>query len=303
MLRRVRFPGRQGLLRLLHLRDDEPAPARRFTGEPMHRRHRQYARPQQRAGRRLRRLRPLPAVADHYAFQMMYNDDGAGQKDAEAVPDTTTFTMAHAESHPHRALRGRSEDAPLLWRYFVQPSDKSLPASEIEDATTTSWSQRGDAHQHRRIDGAFVFSSGKNMGVFKGVGFPEDIADFFRLDEYEGYIWTAHGRFPTNTQALVGRRPPLQHPRLDRGAQRRDLLLRHQPPLPGDVRLPLHHAHRHRGHRLRGRPAGAPARPLHRGYGQGAGARRCGSEIDRMPPRASGNWRHGPAPGLRPACC
>ncbi len=54
------------------------------------------------------------------------------------------------------------------------------------------------------IEGAFVFSSGKNMGVFKGVGFPEAIASYFRLEEYEGYLWTAHGRFPTNTTGWWG---------------------------------------------------------------------------------------------------
>ena len=37
------------------------------------------------------------------------------------------------------------------------------------------------------------------MGVFKAVGYPEDVADFYRIEEYEGYSWTAHGRYPTNT--------------------------------------------------------------------------------------------------------
>jgi glutamate synthase domain-containing protein 1 len=51
---------------------------------------------------------------------------------------------------------------------------------------------------------SFVFSSGKNMAVFKGVGYPEEIAEYFRLENYKGYIWTAHGRFPTNTVAWWG---------------------------------------------------------------------------------------------------
>jgi glutamate synthase domain-containing protein 1 len=51
---------------------------------------------------------------------------------------------------------------------------------------------------------AFVFSSGKNMGVFKGVGFPEDVAEYFCLEDYKGYLWTGHGRFPTNTQGWWG---------------------------------------------------------------------------------------------------
>jgi glutamate synthase domain-containing protein 1 len=53
-------------------------------------------------------------------------------------------------------------------------------------------------------DGAFVTSSGKNMGAFKGVGFPEEIADYFRIDKYKGYMWTAHNRFPTNTPGWWG---------------------------------------------------------------------------------------------------
>ena len=51
---------------------------------------------------------------------------------------------------------------------------------------------------------AFVFSSGKNMGVFKGVGFPEDVADFFCLEDYQGYLWSCHSRFPTNTPGWWG---------------------------------------------------------------------------------------------------
>jgi glutamate synthase domain-containing protein 1 len=55
-----------------------------------------------------------------------------------------------------------------------------------------------------KIEDAFVFSSGKNMGVFKGVGYPEEIAEYFCLEQYEGYLWTAHGRFPTNTPGWWG---------------------------------------------------------------------------------------------------
>jgi glutamate synthase domain-containing protein 1 len=54
------------------------------------------------------------------------------------------------------------------------------------------------------IEDSFVFSSGKDMGVFKGVGYPEQIARYFCLEDYEAYIWTAHGRFPTNTNAWWG---------------------------------------------------------------------------------------------------
>jgi glutamate synthase domain-containing protein 1 len=55
-----------------------------------------------------------------------------------------------------------------------------------------------------KMEEAFVFSSGKNMAVFKGVGYPEEIAEYFCLEQYEGYLWTAHGRFPTNTPGWWG---------------------------------------------------------------------------------------------------
>lgn len=42
------------------------------------------------------------------------------------------------------------------------------------------------------------------MGVFKAVGFPEDVGRFYRLEEYAGYSWTAHGRYPTNTPGWWG---------------------------------------------------------------------------------------------------
>jgi glutamate synthase domain-containing protein 1 len=57
---------------------------------------------------------------------------------------------------------------------------------------------------NKEYNGAYIFLSGKNMGVFKGVGYPEDIGEFFMLDKYEAYMWTAHGRFPTNTPGWWG---------------------------------------------------------------------------------------------------
>ena len=57
---------------------------------------------------------------------------------------------------------------------------------------------------NQNIEGAFIFSSGKNMGCFKAVGYPEDVGEFYRLDLYDGWCWTAHGRYPTNTPGWWG---------------------------------------------------------------------------------------------------
>lgn len=117
----------------------------------------------------------------------------AGADDVIAADDTTTDCAT-----------GSVTDAATV---VVDPLAGSLPG-------VTPSGQRDEEADERiialvmavnlQIDGAFVLSCGKNMGVFKGVGYPEDIGRFFRLDEYEGYLWTAHGRFPTNTQGWWG---------------------------------------------------------------------------------------------------
>jgi glutamate synthase domain-containing protein 1 len=42
------------------------------------------------------------------------------------------------------------------------------------------------------------------MGVFKGVGFPDEIGEFFRLADYDAWTWIGHARFPTNTPGWWG---------------------------------------------------------------------------------------------------
>lgn len=138
-----------------------------------------------------------PQYSELYCFHMMYDDHGAREETEEFFK--SVFEMEGAEVIPTRICEG-VDDPPLLWRYFLQPKESLVcEAVDIDDFVV-----RAVMHINVKIDGAFVFSSGKNMGVFKGVGFPEDIGRFFRLEEYEGYIWVAHGRFPTNTQGWWG---------------------------------------------------------------------------------------------------
>jgi glutamate synthase domain-containing protein 1 len=92
-------------------------------------------------------------------------------------------------------------DEPLIWRYFVVPLPTRLSESQLDEKEFVA---RSVIRVNTRIEGAYVFSSGKNMGVFKAVGYPEDVGEFYKLSEYEGYAWTAHGRYPTNTPGWWG---------------------------------------------------------------------------------------------------
>ncbi|MDP2936628.1 MAG: glutamine amidotransferase family protein [Dehalococcoidia bacterium] len=137
-----------------------------------------------------------PGYADALAFHVMFEEKRHQYEVEEFLK--SHFKLIMDEEIPTRTTRGVTRP-PVLWRYFLEVEPENLGGLAEEDYVVEKVMAINST-----IEGAFVFSSGKNMGVFKGVGYPEDIGRFFRLEEYEGYIWTAHGRFPTNTPGWWG---------------------------------------------------------------------------------------------------
>ena len=136
-----------------------------------------------------------PDYKDMYAFHIMFQSRRGKERTEYFLKEV--FEIAYDEEVPHRDVPD-IYDPPLVWRYFVRP------AIPTEDAMQDDYVVEKVMFINTEIQDAFVFSSGKNMGVFKGVGYPEDIGRYFCLEDYEGYLWTAHARFPTNTQAWWG---------------------------------------------------------------------------------------------------
>ena len=140
-----------------------------------------------------------PDHSDRYAFHLMC-DDLKGKQEAERV--LSRRCVVHGEeSMPIRKI-DRIKNRPILHRYFLDVKQEELERNY--EMTERDLVVEIVMQINAEVEGAYVFSSGKNMGVFKGVGYPEDIGRFFRLDEYDAYIWTAHGRFPTNTTGWWG---------------------------------------------------------------------------------------------------
>ncbi len=134
-----------------------------------------------------------PDHRDEFALHIMYYSREARERTEAALDED--FEVIHDERIPTRPNRGIA-DPPSLMRYFVLPRGSKLLEAEVSaEEYVLGRVMRANAE----IEGAYVFSSGKNMGAFKAVGYAEDIGDFYRLEEYEAYIWIAHGRFPTNT--------------------------------------------------------------------------------------------------------
>ena len=139
-----------------------------------------------------------PEYKDFYALHLFF-DSRSTRKDCEALLKEY-FEIVQSESIPTRKIPAIT-DEPFIWRYFVTPLRSMLASLQLDEKELTA---RVAMRINAEMNGAYVFSCGKNMGTFKAVGFPEDVGVFYRLDEYEGYSWTAHGRYPTNTPGWWG---------------------------------------------------------------------------------------------------
>jgi glutamate synthase domain-containing protein 1 len=137
-----------------------------------------------------------PEHANSYAFHIIYLTlEGKAETEAFLKENFKLLYQEEVPTRPTPAI----VNPPLVWRYFLEVGqDKSGKQSSddyvVEKVMTIN----------TKLSDSFVFSSGKDMAVFKGVGYPEEIAEFFCLEQYKGYLWTAHGRFPTNTPGWWG---------------------------------------------------------------------------------------------------
>jgi glutamate synthase domain-containing protein 1 len=139
-----------------------------------------------------------PQFKELYAFHLFYDSANARTKTEEFINRYFYIEMSGkmpVRKHP------RITNAPIIWRYFVSPKDYKVRQYELNEEEFTA---KGVIYINSNIDGAYVFSSGKNMGAFKAVGYPEDVGEFYMLENYQAYLWTAHGRFPTNTPGWWG---------------------------------------------------------------------------------------------------
>ena len=146
-----------------------------------------------------------PGYPEEFAFHLMFYSARAKDETDRFLDER--FAIVHEEPIPTRPVPGVDPStAPLLYRYFVHPKPFKLAETMLPSAE--DFVQRAvielNARNKMGDPQAYIFSSGKNMGAFKAVGAAKDVGMFYRLDEYQGYIWIAHDRFPTNTPGWWG---------------------------------------------------------------------------------------------------
>ncbi|MCX8083251.1 MAG: glutamine amidotransferase family protein [bacterium] len=137
-----------------------------------------------------------PEMKDKWCFHIMYDENRVKESVEEFLDDR--FNIVSEEPIPTKHLKTLSY-IPVLHRYFLDIKEEML-----KDISEEDYILNVVMNINKNYEGACVFSSGKNMGIFKGVGNPDEIGEFYRIYDYKGYIWTAHNRFPTNTVGWWG---------------------------------------------------------------------------------------------------
>ena len=136
-----------------------------------------------------------PEHEDSYAFHIMYMSSEGQHETEEYLGEWFDIEKSELMEVDPTAV----DNPPLMQRYFMSVKNEKVGSSDLLQYVADK-----TMHVNNYVRDSFVFSAGKNMGVFKGVGHPYHIAKFFQLDQYSGYLWTAHGRFPTNTPGWWG---------------------------------------------------------------------------------------------------
>jgi glutamate synthase domain-containing protein 1/glutamate synthase domain-containing protein 3 len=148
---------------------------------------------------------------EHYALHVAFLDEKA-RNTVEKEFIESVFQVAYAEkqaSIDDYRQAGLTIKPPLVWRYFVRVKPETLESfagenriadvhsAEDEFVFQNSFRLNAEYYVNRTNPRAFVLSHGRNLMILKGVGYAEEIARYYRLEETQAYLWIGHQRYPT----------------------------------------------------------------------------------------------------------
>ena len=110
-----------------------------------------------------------------------------------------------------RDLPGLDMKPPAVKRYFVRVKPDSLrhfqkerglsnlPGNKAEEEFIyqNSFHLNQSYYSSLGEKRAFVLSHGRNMMILKIVGYAEQVAQYYRLENFKAHVWIAHQRYPT----------------------------------------------------------------------------------------------------------
>ncbi|MGI5834966.1 MAG: glutamate synthase [Chloroflexota bacterium] len=153
----------------------------------------------------------FPQYPRHYAVQVGYLEIES-RSEIEAKYIFPNFDVAEVEEQPSSddyRQWGLEIEPPKVVRYFARVKERvlqkfaqqhgfsDLQAAEDEFVFQNSFRLNSEYYGDREDKKAFVLSHGRNMMILKAVGYAEDIARYYLLDDFEAYVWIGHQRYPT----------------------------------------------------------------------------------------------------------
>jgi glutamate synthase domain-containing protein 1/glutamate synthase domain-containing protein 3 len=111
----------------------------------------------------------------------------------------------------YRDIKGLEVKPPKVKRYFVRVKPEALAAfqkgrnlemlpkekAEEECIYQNTYQLNLALYSALGEKKAFVLSHGRNMMILKIVGYAEQVAQYYQLENFDAHIWIAHQRYPT----------------------------------------------------------------------------------------------------------
>jgi glutamate synthase domain-containing protein 1/glutamate synthase domain-containing protein 3 len=150
----------------------------------------------------------------HYLLQVALLDPEC-RSDMEASAIQPFLDVHKAQRIPtlddYREVDGLEIKPPDVWRYFVrvkpdvldqfitENSLQGLAPGRAEDEFIYQNSFRLNQKYYASLgeQQAFVLSHGRNMMILKIVGYAEQVAQYYCLEDFRAHGWIAHQRYPT----------------------------------------------------------------------------------------------------------
>ena len=152
-------------------------------------------------------------LEEDYILQIAYIDPKS-RREVESQFINSNLNVEHVEKIPvienHTSI-GLEVRPPEVWRYFVRAKEDRLRQfiekngfegfesgrAEDEFIYRNSFALNKKYYASLGEKKAFVLSHGKNIVVFKIVGYAEQVLRYYQLEDLEAHIWIGHQRYPT----------------------------------------------------------------------------------------------------------
>jgi glutamate synthase domain-containing protein 1/glutamate synthase domain-containing protein 3 len=157
---------------------------------------------------------PAETLQQATLLQVAYLDPAARQE-VEETAILPGFDVLQAYAVPtlddYREVPGLEMRPPDVWRYFVRARPRSLERfagqhglealdrRRVEDEYVYRNSFRLNQRFYASLGEkqAFVLCHGRDLVVFKIVGYAEQAAAYYLLENVQAHVWIAHQRYPT----------------------------------------------------------------------------------------------------------